>query len=140
MRIVTSAAAGRPVYYDRNPAIRWALYNVDTVAPHVDTTRAAYTVPAGKKAYAEATFAQVIRAAAAAAAARAYAAIRYTPSGGTIAQFVRVLISTNGVGDKDSMQGGSFSFLATGDLVELAPGDGSTGGTVDYRLTLKATE
>ena len=140
MRIVTSAAAGRPTFYDRNPAPKSNLYSAGAVVPHGSTTRWSYTVPAGKKAWVDALFLAVDRAAAAAPAGTIAANINYVPNGGATAVLGQALLINNTVGAMDKLSVTQFGYLGAGDVISATTVDTSTGGSADLTAGAKYTE
>jgi hypothetical protein len=136
----THALVSRPDWYDRNPvAIRNTFFS-SAVAPHVDTQRWAYTVPAAKKAAIQNINTQTVRDVAATTAGQADAFIQYTPSGGAVAtllstRFISVTVDTG----KINSMGGNMTIL-TGDLLQGRTQDASTGGSVFYNEGFQGLE
>jgi hypothetical protein len=131
---------GRPAWYDRNPTHKLLSWGQLNVAPHGETVRWTYTVPAGKKAFVESVFAYLRRSAAATTVGRAAVVIWITPSGGSAAILIDVEILTNNVGDSDRQGVGQSLILLPGDTIEARTVDISTGGTVNYSAAAKITE
>jgi len=84
MTISGSSIAGgaRPAYYDRDPVMVNQESSLAALAPHGSTTRFTYTVPSGKKAYMEVSYADVTVITAAAPAGSKSVRLTYTPDGG----------------------------------------------------------
>jgi len=130
----------RPEWFDRNPVHRFQYYFNNIVAPHADTDRWTYSVPAGKKAFMELLTCALIRDAAATTAGWARATIYIQPSGGTMQRALWASLYSITQGDKDHAEIGSGPLLYAGDAVKGQTGDGSTGGSVTYLVTAKITE
>lgn len=136
----SSETAARPETYDRNPLAVTAVYEGSGLAPHGFTIRSTYTVPSGKKAWLDSLFTLVRRITVAAPAATVQASVYYDPVVGSNAYLGRALLWTNAVDDKDVVQLSPGSVMFAGDSINIATGDGSTGGTVDYNTYIKVTE
>jgi len=133
-------ATARKEWYDRNPAVRFLQYSADGAAPHTDTERWNYTIPTGKKAFAEASELEIVRATAASAAGLVMCRVNYRPSGGIPYRLLTLRMRTNGVGDARLIQLGHSVTLLAGDALYGYTADQSTGGTMDYTETVKITE
>jgi hypothetical protein len=131
----------RSAWYDRNPTTK--VYNFyQTQGPHAITQNWAYTVPAGKKAIVELAQLKIKRSTTPSPMGAVYACIKVTPSGGSIATvlYADLLVGTAAIGDADSAQLQGTLALSTGDMIQAADVDSSTGGTVEYSETMKVTE
>jgi len=82
----------------------------------------------------------VVRRAAPTTPALARLHIDLTPSGGSATELIDACIFTGNVGDMDKSVLGSTMLLYAGDRIRAWSVDQSTGGTVDYIATAKATE
>jgi hypothetical protein len=125
----------RAAYYDRNSTTPSVSVIAQNIAPHAQTTRVTYTVPAARKAIVTAITVQTIRITVAA------------PVGN-----VNWLVNTNGVtissgefldntvgGNQRTATGCGQIALAAG-VINIQDTDSSTGGTVDYFESLAVTE
>lgn len=133
--VVTTSNSLKP-YYDRNPLTVGIAYDAGAVAPHSQTQRAIYTVPASRKAKVSSSFCHIMRVTAAAPAS--YTDIRIKDGSGRLTNFCK--LRSNGVGDKDSMFKGNEIELLAGQTIEIDTEDYSTGGTVDYLASIFLTE
>lgn len=140
MRITSSQAAARPAYFDRNSVPTAFGHATVGAAPHAETIRASYTVPAGKKAWVGTVWLYEERSTAAAPAAKMWSALKYTPFGGTIRYIDESILATNGVNDIVDRTVTGFEFMASGDKLDLVSADQSTGGTSSPFGTVKYTE
>jgi hypothetical protein len=109
-------------------------------APHADTQRWTYTVPAGKKALVEAAQLLTLRDAAATTLGRAEASILITPSGGALNRMLRTLHLINTVGERVDIFIGEAGSLLAADQIQATTEDSSTGGTMGYFATAKIME
>lgn len=113
---------------------------IGSTAPHADTVRWTYTVPANRFAIVELLHLKNKRDTAAAPAGSLSNYVGYTVSGGT----EQVLINTQhfaaAVDAGDSATWGSEMRLATGDRLRGRTSDTSTGGASFYYNIMKATE
>lgn len=140
MRKGMAQGLARPTYFDRNGVPTAIAMTVNASAPNIETVRASYTVPAGRKAYLSAVWLWVRRMTAAAPAALAYSDLRYTPNGGTNRYMSQAPLATNGVNDFSDRTLTGFDIMSTGDNIQLVQADGSTGGTCEFFSTAKYTE
>ena len=116
-------------WYDRDPSMQSAFYQGADIAPHAATARDIYTVPQGKKARIMSVYAQIIRITAAGAVGKAFAAVAYTS--GTI-MTLELFNNTVGVHALDSMS--ECGILLENEALGITTIDGSTGGTLDWRI------
>lgn len=130
----------RPAYYDRNAVPKVLSYAQGAIAPHVQTQRWTYTVPAGKKAFIEEIFAQVRRESVAAPAVRIDVQITYAPVSGSNMFIGLPIIYTNNVGDQETEFPPQLGLLVAGDLIHGDTEDTSTGGTAAYVVAMKFIE
>ncbi len=131
---VTSYAVARPAFYDRAAAASTQAINI-IAAPHAQTYRFSYTVPANRKAYVE--------------------NIRVYVQRQTVAGTSGTLVSAIAVGTvelkylavENNIPGTQFNDMSTAQ-VTLYPGDvmtgytidTSVGGTVNFVIQSKSTE
>ena len=127
-------------YYDRNPTASGLLYLGAGVGPHGKTSRASYTVAAGKKALLEALFAQVIRDTAAVASGSTYVTIEVTDGVVTDAPLLGSRINDNTVNAQLTQVVAGPTLLLPADVVNIYTYDTSNGGTMSYWGTAKYTQ
>ena len=139
---IVSSDNPRAVYYDRNPANSILPYSSNLVGPHAETTRATYTVPAGNSAFIEMTALVLEIITAAGTPQRREAMVGITPDGGSwdAIAFAAITAKDNTIGDIVSTNTSSHILLVAGEDVQLRTVDGSTTGTVRYRLRAKIVE
>jgi hypothetical protein len=130
----------RPAWYDRNPIVKCDSWLGTSTAPHAETERWTYTVPAGKKAFLETLSMRMQRSSAASTGGTAVAWVGVYPSGGVPKYLAFCAIVTNTVGDKDSSIVGQAIVMKAGDIIRARTSDLSTGGAIDYFLAYKITE
>lgn len=139
MRVFNLGTA-RPQWYDRGPIAIGQLYAVNGVAPHAQTTRWTYTVPASRKALIEVSQVSIARDGAAGAASTSYATI--TTTGVTNAQpifsFTQQVSNTLGTFAQSNV--GTNALLLAGQSLTSTTQDNSTGGTNGYTVSAKITE
>ena len=105
----------------------------DNVAPHGPTVRAAYIVPANRKAFVSGISIVVVRSAAATAVGNLVQYVTRTLIGGTPRAMGRGNISLlNAVGDRDRTEIGQGLILQAGQEFQLLTQDNSTDGTLNY--------
>ena len=123
-----SLASARPQYYDRAPATKSQLYSA-TLAPHADTQRWSYTVPAGYKAYVETAYALSLQQTAPTVAAGGYAGV-FTNTDDALASIVSYAYLVAATAATQSAMGVSgVALLNPGNNIFGQSSDGSTGGT-----------
>lgn len=138
--MIGNVGGARPAYHDRTPLAITQQYSATAVAPHASTTRWTYTVPTGRKFFCQVTFARWVRATAAAPVGNANVLFSYTPNGGVNAVTQEAVGAQNGVGlGKETLLGVQGS-LGPGDAVAGGTSDASTGGTIDYRVSMAGIE
>lgn len=130
----------RPLFYDRNPINRQTSYSGSGVAPHAWTVRFQFTVPTGKKLWLEYGMMESIRRTAATTAGEITQAIYVTPYGGSPANFMVRRYTSNTVNDQQYRDATTQALLLAGDVIAGGTADASTGGTVDYTMTIHAIE
>lgn len=140
MRVFNVQPAARPTYYDRNPSIAIAGTELASIAPHTVTQRFSYTVPVGKKAWADFTYLEVFCSAAPTTAGRSQLRLLYTPSGGGQALLDQINFAGNVVNTVAEREAPSLGELNPGDNIVATTTDFSTGGTRDYAIVFKKTE
>lgn len=127
--------------FDRNPKDADQGYAATGVAPHALATRWTYTVPANRKALVSSIRVFLARATVAAPVGISLAAVRRTPSGGSVITICQAQIGeTNNAGDKDSLYGAANVYALAGDTIDGVTRDLSTGGTIDYMVNASIME
>lgn len=132
----------RDSWGDRNPLQAMIRYRGDSVAPHVATERAKYTVPTGKKAQVQNYYTLIHVLTAATTAGVRYILCGFVPLGGTIGHLMVAQLNAdkNVIGNVNSGSVGLSTTLLVGDYVVINTYDGSTAGTVDYNGSITITE
>jgi hypothetical protein len=136
---INNVFSGRPAYYDRNPTLPNQRFGQNAVAPHGLTTRFTYTVPSARKAFLGALYAHVFRVTAGAPVGLVVCTVTHT-NGANIANLVDFAFTDNTLLAQRQVAYGSSDVMVAGDTLVLQTSDGSTGGTVDYRIDSKITE
>ncbi len=129
----------RGFYYDRNPLEKSLSYIATGVAPHPVTTRATYTVPAGKKAFITSAYAAVFVDAAKTTLAQNYANVEATQNVGGVV-LARAFARGTAIGSGETSAVGVQTLLSAGDAIQLTTIDQSTGGTAAYVASCTAFE
>jgi hypothetical protein len=121
-----------PTLLFRNGAWKNIYYTGANIGPHSSTSRATYTVPAGKKALVLNISVLVQRFTAPTTPGDFSAVVSHTPNSGysVFLGLARSLSGVVGAGDADRKN--MCYPLDTYDMVSIVTKDGSTGGTVDY--------
>jgi len=127
--------SARPEWYDRNASQAGIAYGATNVAPHVITSRASYTVPSGKKAFITAVQLDVRRRVAATTLGTVLARLNLAGGTGFVA-----LHENNTVDSRRSIETSIGSILLAGQTIELQTQDISTGGAMDYTLSVVIVE
>ncbi len=122
-------------YYDRNLVLRVLVFQIDNLVPHGLTTRDTYTVPVGKKFIIAAVQVSLRRNTAAAPVGMAQA---YATIGGV--RVCQAWINNNNVDARHDAILSSQNVVSEGLVVNLVTSDSSTGGTIDYRMSLHGEE
>jgi len=118
-------------WYDRNPVPNMIAYRANGVAPHTVTIRASYTVPAGKKAMVVFSSAMIMRATAATTVGRVHGNAG-TPTAGTFDCYHK----NNTVDSMVTVQNAEMIVVGAGITLSITTEDLSTGGTMDYDLSV----
>jgi len=127
------AGTGRTAPYDRAPASVSKVYSAAGVAPHGETTRFTYTVPAGKLALVASVVASAVRVTAAAPVGYAFAAVKLND--GTVNAPIVIAAEIGNTVDSDARMNGTPQLVAlAGTVITGTTADGSTGGTFNYEL------
>ena len=137
---INTPATGRLAWYDRTPSTQVSAYLVSGVAPHSATSRWSYTVPTGKKFRVEWMQVQMIRITAATTVDLVTSDIQLTPSGGSLAHMKYDWHYSNTVLANAVFNNTPQLTLQSGDVIADLTNDLSTGGTMEYLLTMKGTE
>lgn len=117
-------------WHDRNLSVTQIQYVANGVGPHGLTLRATYTCPSGRKASLVAASVIVLRVTAAAPVGIVDA---FVLPGGT-ARLPHAHFLDNNVGAYYQNTIGFLGILSAGEIVRIYTADGSTGGTLDYRI------
>lgn len=136
-------ASGRPRVSEpreRTPLKITGHYNAAGIAPHGDTVRWSYTVPAGKKARVEHLFGLAFRDGLAPGVSITAAYIQITPSGGSTVILFRAIISGVAVGELHTLSEATNILMLAGDLIEGSTVDTAGGGTARYGVGMIASE
>ena len=134
---VTSYAVARPAYYDRGASSIVQNYSA-SVAPHGNTVRWTTTCAAGKKINIELVNVRIVQDTVATVKVANYCAV-YITSGVTTFSLADLLNPSNTVGLPVYFQMSGVPTLYAGESAAAATGDGSTGGTSQYLVAMKAT-
>lgn len=137
---ISNPTTNRPYWYDRSDAFGCAFYKGNGIAPHSATARFNYTVPTSKAA--RIGLASLFAMRYTVATTNDYAEVRIVgyPTGGAVPDmFLRQLYTnTNGLGVAAS---GNMNIIAqAGREFQGFTSDASTGGTINYSLSLSYTE
>jgi len=137
---LTNVFSGRPLYYDRNPTTKDNNFDLQAVAPHAQTFRWTYTVPAGRKAYIVAVAARATRSTVAGTPGRftVQSQLQKSGSGQAFNMYIDSIANTASAEVTD--RGSGMVTLLAGDLAGQATSDLSTTGTVDYAGGMWTTE
>lgn len=133
---ISSSGRSRPQYYDRTPISNHLNYAANGIGPHAAVTRAAYTVPANKKAFVSSCFTKVLRQTAAAPVGIVEASCVIN-NASRIAQSMTL---GNAVNDSDAGETFSGTALAATDVFIISTTDNGTAGTVAYRCSAQVIE
>ena len=129
MRIVHPGNA-RPEVVDRNPLAVRQFYGAN-LAPHAETQRWTYTVPANRRALVALLWGQIVRESAATTVGDGFLRIKTTISAVQVSGPVLVH-RNNTAGAEVHFAFGHSVYLGPGDLIELTTQDTSTGGVLRY--------
>jgi len=121
----------RPAWYDRNPAPSGSAYFTDGVAPHALTARHTYAVPTGKTAIMTSLFVFCRRATAATTVGKVE--VRFLAGAGL--QIYWSFID-NTAGIRFTWELSPHTIVLAGTTIYMYTADGSTGGTVDYAVSI----
>ncbi len=132
---VSLPGGARGYYYDRAPTPQVFEFQGGAVAPHTDTSRFGYTVPAGRKAFIVHLVATISRATVAAPVG-SYGA----HFGGLGANLAWLRTRKNTVDAAEVLALPTSLTLNAGQVLSGLTFDGSTGGTVDYQINAALVE
>ena len=135
---LSSLAAARPAYYDRNATSVLQSYAA-IIAPAGYTIRWTYTCPTGKKAVAEAISVRLWRQTAATTLGTAYGEIR-TVVGTDYQINTFVLVYDNSLTTSYFNACPTQATLYAGEQLTAATNDTTTGGTIAYVMAAKLTQ
>lgn len=127
-------------WYDRNSKTTIMNYSGQNIPPHAAATRWVYTVPAKRKAFVELVELKIMRWTAASAAAWAFAALHYIPSGGVDSPLFDAWLMDTAVGVRENITVGQSMLMFEGDQIYATTGDVSPDGSIFYFITAKITE
>lgn len=134
---LSSLAAARPAYYDRNASSFSAAYAA-TVAPHANTTRWTYTVASGKKLLVESAAAYAIRTAAATVNSYGWGLVT-TYDGTNYTNILPMVINLTALAAVDRAYMGQSVTVYAGQQILGATWDTATGGTIQWEIDAKGT-
>lgn len=145
MPSITSPATSRAEWYDRSPA---DASIAGSVAPGANaqaaTNVATYTVPAGKKAFAQTAEVQVgdVNQVALAAGTLNFALIRFTPSGGSAKDLLSSNVYAGEKADSSAVKTMALNFwMGAGDVLAIRVGCGANAGaSLELIGSVKITE
>lgn len=137
--IFQSTAVARPDYFDRNPTTQIVNYDVGGFGPHALIVFNQYTVPVRRKAYLDSIYLFQSRSAVAGAPGVVTSKAQISIAAAAAQEIFRVQYTTNTVGVSVDNIFPIVGFLNTGDNIQLANADTSTGGSVDYVGSVKVT-
>lgn len=122
-------------WFDRNPKLVGAWYVDDDIAPHASTTVETYVVPADRLALVSVLDIDIVRSAATTTLKRAMG--RIVVSG---ALAFSCFHWNDTVGHRESKASNSNLVLQSGESIQIVTEDLSTGGTLDYRISMPLIE
>lgn len=123
-------------FFDRNPLTVDQNYQSQT-APHAQTVRWTYTVPANRKAFVSNVIAYCLRYAVATAAADI---ICFVKRSGTYMAWAQLTSADNTVGNRDKSTSVSTVTALPGEVISAATQDASTGGQSYFTMMANITE
>lgn len=141
MRIYFPGAA-RPAWYDRNAAVDSLIFSAVSIAPHANTSRAAFTVPTNRKALVASWFSELMVVTAPSVGGSKISQVVITPDGGSTQNlaFTRLYDIHVVVGTPRAQANSGQIALLQGDVLEIFTSDGGTGGTVAYNTGVAFNE
>ena len=134
-----SLASARPAYYDRAATTKNLAFGTTSIAPHANTTRFTYTVPAGRKMFVESLNVSSFRETIATVAGQQFLNI-VVYDGTTYCNLIALYYYTTAVGSVQSQILGNGATVYAGHQVIGATWDFCTGGAQDLRLSAKGSE
>jgi hypothetical protein len=126
--------------FDRNAVTKLSTYSGTSIAPHADTQRWAYTVPATKKFAIAYQRLRGERNSNASVAGINTTRIRVTPSGGAATDALSFTSSTVAVPANKCDITAPGGVLMANDLIEARTGNTDTAGTLDYDIQMRGFE
>ena len=136
---VGSFAVARPNYYDRSATTKSTEY-AGTTGPHAVTQRYTFTVASGYKAYVESCVTLATVATVATTRTAVYASQYVVTDDSGAADLAIVKIYGNTLGQQLLNVVSGVSLLNAGNQLVASTSDTSTGGTIDYILSVKYTQ
>lgn len=122
--------------HPKNVSIGWIG---NGIAPHANTSRVSYTVPAGKRALIQACLGTTIRDTVAAPIGR-FGLFVERDDGVSPDTILSLTSLANTIGANNQLSYADQSYMKAGDIVTIWTGDLSTGGTVSYFAHVSITE
>ena len=121
-------------WYQPNSNVVNEIYSAGSIAPHANTTRWTYTVPANRIAIVQSAYCQLRRDSATATFGDAFASIRINDPTDmtTLMQLMRIDDYQGAQNAGQILVLGTCAILTAGQKLEGRDGDGSTGGTYTY--------
>ncbi|TAJ19063.1 MAG: hypothetical protein EPO65_07665 [Dehalococcoidia bacterium] len=137
-----SDIGARPNYYDRNASDVSLNWNTGGTGPHAATTRATYTVPAGKKALVESAVVYLQRLVAQSSIGLVSISASVWSAGGSFLYNVAIVTSYTGSGYQApaAQHQSNIGVLFAGEVLKLISVDYGTDGTVAYDGSVKIVE
>ncbi len=126
-------------YYGRNPLYLIKGYDAGAVGPHINTQRAIYTCPAGRKAVITGLYNAVMRLTVAAPVAE-YSGYFDITIGGSGFKYCWITQNNNVAYVRVESVSSGLIWLNPADTIEYRTVDQSTGGAVFYKGTLVGVE
>jgi len=130
----------RAAPYDRNVTTKAFASNLTLQAPHADTQRWTYTVPAGKKFQIGSAQVSTYRTTVAGVSGQVAGYIAITPSGGAVTVALPVIFLNNTLNFGSNIVGLTSEYLFAGDQIQGRDQDASTGGACDFNENVTGYE
>lgn len=132
-------AGVRREYFDRNPLVTNFYFELPNVAPHGNTNRLTYTVPANRRALICAAELDFFRGTAATTSGKVWEQLTIF-DGSLIRGVIWITLFTNNIGDARQVVASNFGWLLAAQRVDINTQDASTGGVLDYRGSFQILE
>ena len=134
---LSSLAAARPAYYDRNATSFSQAYNAN-LAPHANTVRWTYTLASGKKLLVESASAYAFRTAAATVNSYGWGLVT-TYDGTNFSNILPMVINLTSLAAVDRAYITQSVTVYAGQQILAATWDNATGGTITWDIDAKGT-